>query len=593
MDGDLDIVVGVRAATTLVLRNNGDGTWRPLQPFPDATGVRAFVWGDIDGDGDPDAASIDESGALQVFANLQAGQFKRFAGPPSREKGYLALAIGDVNADGALDLVTLETLGAIRRASLVSQRWNQEPWTAWPELEAGKSSSPARLFLADLDNNGALDLVVSGPAPTAIWLSKESRTLQRLNTVIDADVWNVLDLSADGQLDLVGLSAGRAVRLNGRGTRGYHHQVVRPRAQTAAGDQRINSFGIGGEVEVRSGLLVQKQTIAAATVHVGLGTRTSIDVTRIVWPNGVPQAEFDPAVDRPIVAQQRLKGSCPWIFADDGNGMRFVTDFLWRSPLGLRINAQDTAGVTQTEDWVKIRGDQLVARDGAYDVRITAELWETHFVDHVSLMVVDRPEEIAVFVDERFARESPALAVRATRPVQPVKHAWDETGRDVTDLVSRQDGRYLGTFERGRYQGVAVDHFVEFELGARGFPACADVARRSRVRVSDRQQHQRGDCSRRTAETSRAVSGSTGCHRPLDRRGAGSRVSGRKEQDDPDRSRSRRARRRFGCAPVAAADQSGDLLGLTRICRRRERCAAQEPAARSGHGPTSLIEVSR
>ncbi len=466
MDGDLDIVVGVRAATTIVLRNNGDGTWRPLQPFPDATGVRAFVWGDIDGDGDPDAAAIDESGALQVFANLQAGQFKRLAGPPSREKGYLALAIGDVNADGALDLVTLETLGAIRRASLVSQRWNQEPWTAWPELEPGKSSSPARLFLADLDNNGALDLVVSGPAPTAIWLSKESRTLQRLNTLIDADIWNVLDLSADGQLDLVGLSGGRAVRLNGRGTRGYHHQVVRPRAQTAAGDQRINSFGIGGEVEVRSGLLVQKQTIAAATVHVGLGTRTSIDVTRIVWPNGVFQAEFDPAVDRPIVAQQRLKGSCPWIFADDGNGMRFVTDFLWRSPLGLRINAQDTAGVTQTEDWVKIRGDQLVARDGAYDVRITAELWETHFVDHVALMVVDRPEEIAVFVDERFARESPALAVRATRPVQPVTHAWDETGRDVTDLVSRQDGRYLGTFERGRYQGVAVDHFVEFELGA-------------------------------------------------------------------------------------------------------------------------------
>ena len=85
------------------------------------------------------------------------------------------------------------------------------------------------------------------------------------------------------------------MRFTGRGTRGYHYQVIRPRAQTAAGDQRINSFGIGGEVEVRSGRLVQKQTITGATVHVGLGTRTSIDVTRIVWPNGVPQAEFDPA----------------------------------------------------------------------------------------------------------------------------------------------------------------------------------------------------------------------------------------------------------------------------------------------------------
>ena len=77
------------------------------------------------------------------------------------------------------------------------------------------------------------------------------------------------------------------------------------------------------------------------------------------------QAEFDRGGDQAIVAEQRLKGSCPWVFADDGTGMRFVTDFLWRSPLGLRINAQDTAGVTQTEDWVKIRGDQLAPRDGA------------------------------------------------------------------------------------------------------------------------------------------------------------------------------------------------------------------------------------
>ena len=56
------------------------------------------------------------------------------------------------------------------------------------------------------------------------------------------------------------------------------------------------------------------------------------------------QAEFDLAADQEVVATQRLKGSCPWVFAYDGTGMQFVTDFLWRSPLGLRINAQDTAG---------------------------------------------------------------------------------------------------------------------------------------------------------------------------------------------------------------------------------------------------------
>ena len=46
-----------------------------------------------------------------------------------------------------------------------------------------------------------------------------------------------------------------------RGTAAYHWHVMRPRAQPTAGDQRINSFGIGGDIEIRSGLLTQKQAI--------------------------------------------------------------------------------------------------------------------------------------------------------------------------------------------------------------------------------------------------------------------------------------------------------------------------------------------
>jgi hypothetical protein len=265
----------------------------------------------------------------------------------------------------------------------------------------------------------------------------------------------------DGMLDLVSADAV----LTGKGSKGYHWQVIRPRAQPTAGDQRINSFGVGGEIEIRSGLLTQKQIIGAGPVHFGLGTRTGIDVARIFWPNGIMQADFDTKADQQITAEQRLKGSCPWVFTYDGTGVRFVTDFLWRSPLGLRINAVDTAGVTQTEDWVKIRGDQLVAKNGVYDVRITAELWETHFVDHVSLLVVDHPADTEIFVDERFARDAPALAVHTlTRPT-PVAQAWDDSGRDVTDLVAKQDGRYLATFARGDYQGIAKDHFVEIDRG--------------------------------------------------------------------------------------------------------------------------------
>jgi hypothetical protein len=41
----------------------------------------------------------------------------------------------------------------------------------------------------------------------------------------------------------------------------YHWQILRSRDAETTGDQRINSFGIGGTMELRSGLLYQKQII--------------------------------------------------------------------------------------------------------------------------------------------------------------------------------------------------------------------------------------------------------------------------------------------------------------------------------------------
>src|SRR5580658_5872611 len=50
-DGDLDIVLGASEGSPLVLRNNGDGTFMAIHPFPGVTGLRAFAWADFDGDG--------------------------------------------------------------------------------------------------------------------------------------------------------------------------------------------------------------------------------------------------------------------------------------------------------------------------------------------------------------------------------------------------------------------------------------------------------------------------------------------------------------------------------------------------------------
>ena len=176
------------------------------------------------------------------------------------------------------------------------------------------------------------------------------------------------------------------------------------------------------------------------------------------------QSEFSQKADATIRADQRLKGSCPWLFAWNGREMAFVTDLIWRSPLGLRINAQVTADASMTEDWVKVGGSQLVPRDGAYDLRITAELWETHFFDLVSLAVVDHPVGTEVFVDERFAIPAPALAPVVTGPLQPFARVTDDTGRDASAVVASRDDRHLDFAGRGAYQGITRQHAIELDV---------------------------------------------------------------------------------------------------------------------------------
>lgn len=468
LDGDLDLVLGTLEGPPVVLRNNGDGTFTTLHLFAEVTGLRAFAWGDLDADGAPDAILLDATGRLHVYANQRAGQFQPRTLPQELGK-VLAMTVADVNRDSMLDLVVLQADGTIQRLSQTTDggTWRMVEITSWPYFSNGIAVATPRLLMADLDNNGSLDLIASIPTEGRIWLSDAQGHFRPLETPVPGLMFAVADVTGDGRLDLLGLSpTGQPLRLVNQGTTDYFWLTLQPRAVQAPGDGRINSFGLGGEVEIRAGLLVQKQPIAAPTLHFGLGEQHTADVARIIWPNGDVQAEFELQANQVVSARQRLKGSCPWLFAYNGEEMRFITDFIWRSPLGLRINAQDTADVMMTEDWVKIGGDQLVPRDGLYDLRITAELWETHFFDHISLLVVDHPVGTEIYVDERFAIPPPELTVYPTAPPRPVARAWDDQGQEVTEIVRVRDGRYLDTFGRGTYQGVTREHYVEIELGA-------------------------------------------------------------------------------------------------------------------------------
>ena len=476
LDGDLDILLCPNPGTArpMLLRNNGDGTFKELTPFGQLNDVRRFATADIDGDGDPDLAIVDAKG-FRILINERLGQYRERA-VPSIPGPIIAIAVNDVNADGQIDFVLMNREGQILRLS------DNDSGTGWDIAEiarieiartisdaglTGMIDTPrttADLHLADLDNNGSLDIIADGKA---VLLSDAEGKFTQVKLPAGVRIHSISDLNNDGRLDLIGQrDNAKAVKLINRGTKKYHSQTIRTRAAQATGDQRINSFGIGGEIEIRSGLLTQKQVITSPLLHFGLGENSQADVARIVWPNGSVQAEFELKADQSVLAEQRLKGSCPMLFAWDGKQMSFVKDCSpWNPALGLRINAQVVANVEQTEEWFRIPGGQLAPRDGMYDLRVTAELWESFYIDQYSLMAVDHPPGTEVFTDERFTMPQPKPQIYVTKMPKPFADAKDDRGQDVTATVAALDQEYLDTFGRGQYQGLTRDHWVELELG--------------------------------------------------------------------------------------------------------------------------------
>ena len=475
-DGDLDIVLGAKTGTPTVLRNNGDGTFLPIHPFDGVSGVSGFAWADLDGDGNPDAAIIDGTGRLHVFMNLRQAQFKERP-LPAGLSSVKAVTVADANNDGILDLLAVQADGAILRIS------DKNEGQGWETAEIARVPNPGsylagevRLHVADLDNNGALDLFLSPTVPTPganadgamIWLGDANGSFTLLSHPIGPTlVFDAADIRGNGHLDLLGLSLeGQPVMAFNESPKNYHWQIVRPHAVQAVGDQRINPFGVGGEIEIRSGLLVQKQPITGPQLHFGLGEQTEAEVVRVIWPNGTVRAEFGVKADQEVVTEQRLKASCPFLFAYNGKEMEFVKDAVpWGSAIGLRINTLGSAQIAATGEWYKIGRDQLVPHDGFYDIRVTAELWEVYYYDYLALMTVDHPAGTEIFVDERFVIPPAKLGITTVKTPHNIARAIDDNGQDVTGLVSTLDGKAVNNFGRGQFQGLTRDHYLEVDLG--------------------------------------------------------------------------------------------------------------------------------
>ena len=373
IEGDLDLVTAGAASGPAVdlWRNSLSGPLDSVgqRALPDAatklSKVRAVFASDLDRDGDLDLAVAHGSGT-SFFANLRQGQFEDRTEASGLGEAHATADVvsADLDGDGRPELVT---------ALLGLRVWRN--LGASPDETRFERTSPDglpatgvfhRVVAFDADNDGRLDLAAAGPGGLGVWQQQADGSFEALvvedgpaRSDLSADLaassgLEAADLDCDGDLDLVARAAGPPLAGEPRRQR-RTAGCVRLRGLDK-GNSKNNLFGVGSLVEVRTGSAYQFREAAATS-----STSASARRERRRAAGGVDQrrAPEPPRrrADQRLVEEQLLKGSCPFLYAWDGEGFRFVTDLLWGAPLGLPA----APGA-----WVPADPSELVRVDGSW-----------------------------------------------------------------------------------------------------------------------------------------------------------------------------------------------------------------------------------
>ncbi len=223
---------------------------------------------------------------------------------------------------------------------------------------------------------------------------------------------------------------------------------------------------VGAKVEVRAGLVYDKQTYQGVPLVFRLGAQRTIETVRITWPNGLIQNELTLPVDKvdSVKEAPRLSGSCPMIFTWNGSKFQFISDVLGVAPLGASSGDGQFFPVDHDE-YVSIPSEALEARNGSYEVRVTEELHEVSYIDQIKLIALDHPHTGEIVTNEKF-KSPPFPEFRlfgGEHRVYPVA-ARDNTGANVLPKLLHRDFTYPDSFRRDS-AGVAEMHTLDLDFG--------------------------------------------------------------------------------------------------------------------------------
>lgn len=482
-DGDLDLFT--TRDRVVMYRNSGNGGFTDVSdqtfiPPRLDRGAQDAALGDFDDDGDIDLLIVNDERGSTLYTNLRQGKMAALSddiGLPQNH-AFTAVTVGDYDNDGDIDLF-LATDGETPHQFYR----NRGDGTYAPDrrssdgaINVAEGVRGSDVHFLDYDNDGFLDLWLIGASPgtdgRGIFLFRNDGTGRFTDTshslpeaIRGGGNGTVADYDNDGDLDLFLIDGdGKVVGLRNEG--GHQNSWLQVKLEGVnAGNNKNNIDGIGAKVELKAGGLYQMRYVTDPISHFGLGREEQADVLRVVWTNGVPQNVITPTPNQRILERQVLKGSCPFLYVYDGAGYQFVTDLLWRSPLGM-VTPMGFLAAAETADYVKIPGELMKPKGDFYSIQVTEELWETAYFDLVKLLVIDHPIGTQIFVDEKYTPPPfPAFEIYTAKEIHRPRTALDHHGYDVSDALKSVDYRYAIEHEPGGFQGVVDSHFIVLDLG--------------------------------------------------------------------------------------------------------------------------------
>ncbi len=454
-DYDLDLMlVGTKHA---LLRNNGDGSFADVSAsFPFKQGVTglAAAWVELEEDNGFDVV-IAYTDGIVVYHDRKLGRYEaqplQGVQPPARDE-RVRLDVADLNNDGYLDVAITSWQAATSTTVILENHEGR--------LRAGARLAGVAGF-ADVENRGWADAVAEGK----LLVNRGGFQFEDgpgPGLPPTATTAAAADFNGDGLSDLAVLETGGALRLVTNKT-----QTQNSYATFTLEGVKNRLLAEGSRVEVKAGRLYRKQLYRGAPLTFGLGGVKSIDTVRITWPNGMIQNESQQEAGKAYhyVEKPRLSGSCPMVFTWNGREFEFISEVLGVAPLGASMGGGQFFPVDHDE-YLWIDGKNLVPRNGFHEIRITEELREIAYLDHVKLFAVDHPENVEIFTNEKFKGPPfPEFRLFGVDRRHYPTEATDEHGHDVLSRVSKLDRRYADDFKRD-FSGRAETHSLTLDFSS-------------------------------------------------------------------------------------------------------------------------------